>query len=275
VRLVSLAQNVPGPVAVARLVHRGATAIKIEPPGGDQLATLCPSWYDELHRSVTVCRLDLKSTGGMQALRAMLHECDLFIASQRPGALARLRLDPAALIKDFPGIRHLNIVGDTAHPEHAGHDLTYQAQHGLISDTLPLTLLADMVGAERAYTAAIELMQQPAGTNRVIGLADAVHDLAAPLRHGLTGPGSPLGGGNPMYGLYATRQGNIAVAALEAHFRKRLYEALGLEDGSSPAAVFTTKSAVEWERWARTHDLPIVAARDDRGRTPKNALPEG
>ena len=39
--------------------------------------------------------------------------------------------------------------------------------------------IADMIGAERAYTAAIELMQLPPGANRVVGLADAIHDLAA------------------------------------------------------------------------------------------------
>lgn len=274
-RLVSIAQNVPGPVAVARLADRGARAIKIEPPAGDQLATLSPAWYEELHRGVTVHRLDLKSTDGMRALRLMLQECDLFIASQRPGALERLHLDAATMARDSPHARHLNIVGDTAHPEHAGHDLTYLAQHGLLRDTMPLTLLADLVGAERAYTAAIELMQQPAGSSRVVGLADAIHDLAAPLRHGLTAPGGPLGGGNPAYALYAARDGMIAVAALEPHFRARLYESIGLPDGGDPGEVFKTKCAAEWETWARTRDLPIVALRDDRGGTPKFTLPEG
>ena len=64
-RLVSIAQNVPGPAAVARLVRRGATAIKIEPPWGDALETLCKPWYDELHAGVRVERLDLKSRDGM------------------------------------------------------------------------------------------------------------------------------------------------------------------------------------------------------------------
>lgn len=260
--IVSIAQNVPGPVAVARLVRRGAQVIKIEPPSGDQLATLCARWYDELHQGVQVERVDLKSAVGMTALRTFLGSADLFIASQRPAALERLGLDAPALLRQFPALRHLNIVGDTAHPDQSGHDLTYLAQHGLIADSMPLTLVADMVGAERAATAAIELMQSPPGASSIVGLADAVADLAAPLRHGLTARGGPLGGGNPAYRLYATRAGAIAVAALERHFRARLYELLGVADGTDLSEAFAAKSAREWEQWARDYDLPIVAVRD-------------
>ena len=258
-RLVSIAQNVPGPAAVARLVQRGATAVKIEPPHGDALETLCQPWYDQLHAGVRVTRLDLKSREGLATLKAHLADCDLFVASQRPAALARLGLDAASLARDYPALRHLNIVGDIANPGQAGHDLTYQAQHGLLRDQMPLTLVADMVGAERAYAAAIELVNDAPGSHRVIGLANVIHDLAAPLRHGLTAPGGPLGGGNPAYRLYAAREGMIAVAALEPHFRARLYESLGLSDGSDPTAAFATRTAIEWEAWARPLDLPIVA----------------
>jgi alpha-methylacyl-CoA racemase len=274
-RIISIAQNVPGPVAVARLVRRGAHAIKIEPPAGDQLASLCPAWYAELHEDVAVQRLDLKSGDGRSALNGMLETCDILIASQRPAALSRLGLDAGTLQRDFPHARHLNIVGDTAHPEHAGHDLTYVAQHGLLGGAMPRTLIADMVGAERAYTAAIELMQEPPGSSRVVGLADAIRDVAAPLRHGLTARGGPLGGGNPAYAIYAAREGAVAVAALEPHFRSRFYQALGLADGSDPQHALRDKSAQEWEAWARDRDLPIVALRDDEGRTPKNALAQG
>jgi alpha-methylacyl-CoA racemase len=263
VRIVSMAQNVPGPVAVARLVRRGATAIKIEPPSGDQLAAICRSWYEELHRGVAIERLDLKSPAGKSRLTALLRECDLFIASQRPSALVRLGLDAGTLVRDVPALRHLNIVGDTADPERAGHDLTYLAQHGLLGEAMPLTLIADMVGAERAVAAALELMHQPAGSSRVVGLADAIHDLAAPLRHGLTAPGGHLGGGNPAYRVYAAREGAIAVAALEPHFRARLYELLDAEDGSDPGGAFRTRTAAEWEAWAVQHDLPIVAVRQE------------
>ena len=257
--IVSLAQNVPGPVAVSRLVAGGARAVKIEPPAGDALELLSKPWYDELHAGVRVERLDLKSAQGLSALRAHLRSADLFFASQRPGALRRLGLDADALLRDFPRLRHLNIIGDTRDAEHPGHDLTYLAEVGLLHGRiLPRTLIADMAGAERAHAAAARLLAGPPGARVEVGLADALRDLAAPLRYGLTAPGGPLGGANPAYGIYAARDGFIAVAALEPHFRARLYEGLGLPDGNDPSVVFSTKTVAEWEQWARDRDLPLV-----------------
>jgi alpha-methylacyl-CoA racemase len=261
VRIVSLAQNVPGPVAVARLVAEGAAAIKIEPAWGDPLETLCKPWYDELHARVTVTRIDLKTAAGLAALKTVLASADVFLASQRPSALARLGLDAAALHTEFPALSHINIVGDTADPEEPGHDLTYQARAGLIRRELPLTLAADMAGAERAHAVIKDAVRQP-GSSRVVGLYDTLYDLAAPLRHGLTETGGHLGGGNPAYGIYAASAGAVAVGALEPHFRQRLYEGLGLADGDDPGAVFATKTAIEWEQWAMARDIPLVAIKD-------------
>jgi len=252
-----MAPNVPGPVAVARLVAGGAAAIKIEAPWGDPLEGLCQSWYDELHAGITVIRLDLKTADGMRTLVDLLGSASVFIASHRPAALKRLGLDATSLSQRFPLLRHVNIVGDTAHPDEAGHDLTYQAKAGLLQDGLPRTLLADLFGAERVHAAVIEMMHTGPGGQRVIGLYDALRDLAAPLRHGLTAPGGALGGANAAYGVYATQDGGVAVGALEPHFRDRLYTALGLADGSPIATVMATKTAAEWERWGHERDIPI------------------
>jgi alpha-methylacyl-CoA racemase len=256
-----MAQNVPGPVAVSRAVANGARAVKVEPVSGDPLATLCPPWYAVLHQQVTVERLDLKSAAGMARMRSLLAEADVFVASHRPAALARLGLDPSSLSRHYPQLRHVNIVGDTAHPEEPGHDLTYQARAGLLQRGMPLTLAADMAGAERAHAAINDVMHQPGG-GRVVGLYDALRDLAAPLHYGLTAPGAVLNGGNPAYAIYAAREGAIAVGALEPHFRARLYEGLGLTDGADPSAVFATRTAAEWEAWAAARDLPLVTIRE-------------
>ena len=101
-RIVSMAQNVPGPVAVSRLVAAGATAIKIEAPWGDQLEGLCKPWYDELHAGVRVERVDLKRVEGIDKLMAWLEQSDVFLASHRPSALERLRLDATSLRSRFP-----------------------------------------------------------------------------------------------------------------------------------------------------------------------------
>jgi crotonobetainyl-CoA:carnitine CoA-transferase CaiB-like acyl-CoA transferase len=256
-RILSIAQNAPGPVAVARLVAAGASAVKIEPPWGDQIETLSKTWYDEMHAGVSVERLNLKSDEGMARLHTHLATADLFLASHRPSALVRLGLDAATIHRAYPMMRHVNIVGNTSNPEEPGHDLTYQARAGLLGSAMPLTLVADMVCAERVLTVIAEVTPLP-GSQRVVGLFDAVRDLAAPLRHGLTAPGGPLAGTDPAYAIYPARTGSIAVAALEPHFRSSLYAGLGVTDGAELAAVFLTRTAREWEAWAAANDIPLV-----------------
>jgi crotonobetainyl-CoA:carnitine CoA-transferase CaiB-like acyl-CoA transferase len=259
IRVVSIAVNVPGPAAVARLVAHGATALKVEPPWGDPLAQLCPSFYDELHRGVERITLDLKSNEGKATLFDRLANADLFLASHRPSALARLGLDADSLIARAPSIRYLNIVGDTAQPEEAGHDLTYLAKEQLLANALPPTLLADMAGSERAVSAALLLLRGAPGSRAEVGLRDSLHALTAPRRHGLTAEGGVLGGANPAYNVYQALDGFIAVAALEPHFRARLYEQLSLPDGASLVNAFRDRPATEWERWAHEHDIPLAA----------------
>lgn len=266
IRVVSLAQNVPGPLAVARLVAEGAEATKIEPPAGDPLAALCLPWYGELHRDVAIERLDLKSAEGQTRLMTRLARADLFVTSQRPSALGRLSLDGAALARACPRLRLLHIVGDAADPETPGHDLTYQAAVGLLRGGLPVTLTADAMAAERAVQAAVLLLRQPPGSVRVVGVRDSLDTLVAPIRHGLTATGGPLGGGLPIYAVYAARAGHVAVAALEAHFGKRLFESLGLPLDGDLGLAFGARTAAEWEAWARERDLPIVEVREQARR---------
>ena len=271
VRIVSMAQNVPGPVAVARLVAEGAAAVKVEPPWGDPLAAMSRSWYDELHAGMEIRQLDLKAPEGSAALLTLLEQADVFIASHRPSALSRLALDPQTLTATLRSLRCLNIVGETGNAEAAGHDLTYQAKAGLVGAGLPQTLLADLMGAERAYAAVLLLLREPPGSWREVGLYDSLGAATAPIRHGLTVRGGTLGGALPAYGVYETRDGHVAVAALEPHFRARLYAAVGLADGAPLADALRARTALEWEQWAVDRDIPLVAIRTGHPSAPLGA----
>lgn len=258
VGLVTIALNVPGPLVAAKVRLAGGHVTKIEPPSGDPLEGFCPAWYHELHDGILIERLDLKSAAGAARVHAMLTDADVFLSSQRPAALARLGLDAAGLP---PHLRSLNIVGDRTHPELAGHDLTYLARAGLLAAEVPRTLIADVLGAEHAFATLLLMLRAPEGRRAEVGLYDSLEPLVAPLRHGLTGPGTMLGGALPAYGIYDTSDGRVAVAALEPHFQSRLYEELELPFGSKLAAAFRTRSATEWEIWAVERDLPISALR--------------
>ena len=262
VRVVTIAQNLPGPLACARLAQAGARVTKIEPPDGDPFLTLSPEWHAEMHEAVKIERIDLKSEPGRARIMTLLADADVFLSSQRPSALARLSLDPETLRTRTPELRILRIVGSLADPEQPGHDLTYQAQRGLVGNLTPRTLTADVMTSERAFASVLALLRQPPGSVMDIGLVDCLDPMIASLRHGLTSAKGVLGGGAPRYGVYETKAGRIAVAALEPHFEKNLYEQLELPIGSDLTVQFREKTADEWEKWADERGLPIVAVRD-------------
>src|SRR6185436_1381290 len=97
IRVVTIAQNLPGPLAAARLRQAGASVVKIEPPSGDPFLPLSPAWHAEMHEGIAIERLDLKSDSGRARILALLENAHLLIASQRPSTLKRLGLDIGAL----------------------------------------------------------------------------------------------------------------------------------------------------------------------------------
>jgi crotonobetainyl-CoA:carnitine CoA-transferase CaiB-like acyl-CoA transferase len=261
--------NLPGPLAAARLHALGAAITKIEPPEGDPLAAACPAWYAVLHAGQTVERLNLKEAVSRDRLDSLLADSDLLLTALRPAALARLGLDWPALHARYPGLSQVAILGYPGPAaDRPGHDLTYQAEFGLLEPPhLPRALLADCAGAEQAVSAALALLLSRArgqGSHYAkVSMAGAADTFAAPLRYGLTTPGGVLGGGLPGYGLYAAADGWVAVAALEPAFRQRLATALGGPlTHDALAAFFRTQSATAWAAWGRAHDIPVVAVRD-------------
>jgi alpha-methylacyl-CoA racemase len=267
VKIVSLALNVPGPVAAARLATLGAEVIKVEPPAGDATSTVAPGWYQSLCQGQTVLRVDLKDPDGKAKLDSLLAIADLMLASFRPSALKRLGLDWESLHARHPKLCFVGIIGYPAPlQERTGHDLTYQADLGLLrAPQMPPTLFVDLAGAERAVSMALGLLHQAARKGEAgcawVSLHDCARSLAEPLKAGLTSAGGLLGGGYPLYGFYETNDGWIAVAALEPHFAKRLLSELDLTkaDRSELERIFLQRSAAAWEKWAAERDLPLVA----------------
>jgi alpha-methylacyl-CoA racemase len=269
VRVLTLAVNLPGPVAASRLCDMGASVVKVEPPGGDPLARMCPGYYEELSAGQEVVRFDLKDREDRAALDDQLEETDLLLTASRPAALGRLGLSWSDLHARFPRLCQVVVVGHPPPDEDApGHDLTYQARFGTLSPPeMPPVLVADLAGAERAVSAALSLLfarerGHGAGYERV-ALSEAARTFAEPLRQGLTAPGGVLGGGFPDYGLYRAREGHVALAALEGHFWERLLEELEAKgDRRDLERIFETRTAEQWEEWAAERDLPLAAVRN-------------
>ena len=269
VRVVTLAVNLPGPLACARLHALGAEVVKVEPPAGDPLAAYTRAWYDELAHGQRIVTLDLKTGDGRAALDGMLADADLLVTATRPAALGRLGLGWTELHARHPRLCHVAIVGHAPpDEERAGHDLTYAAGAGLLAPPAPPpSLFVDLASAERAVSEALALLmargRDGVGRTASVALGSIAEDLAAPLRHGLTTAEGILGGGAAVYGLYRAREGWIALAALEPAFARRLAEALEADptDRAALEAAFLVRTADEWEAWARERDLPIAAVR--------------
>ena len=276
--VVSIALNLPGPVAAARLQGLGARVVTILPPSGDPLQHLLPELFDHLHRNQEVLSLDLKSEEGRDRLEDLLAGADLLLSSSRAGALRRLGLDFDSVHARHPGLCQVDLVGFPGeHADRPGHDLSFQAGAGLLEpDRLPRTLSADMHGAEQAVSAALALLLSrerhgtrgpdgrwaSGGGHEQTALSQAALDMALPVRWGMTAAESPLGGASPYYRVYPAAEGHVALAALEPHFVQALV-GLGLDPQGDVqdqlTRILAERTAKEWEDWADRSGAPLTA----------------
>jgi len=279
VRVISLALNLPGPAALRRLADMGARCTKINPPAGDAMKAYTPAGYEMLHAGVRELSLDLKTPMGQAALHKRLATTDVLLASFRPSALRKLGLGWASLRKQYPQLSLIQIVGAPGPlAEVPGHDLTYQAEVGLVPGLdLPASLFADMAGALLASEATLQaVLQQKTsgrGSCREVALSEAAHWLALPRQWKMTTPDGPVGGAHAGYKLYPCKDGRVAVAALEPHFAQRLCEAAGLSishpvrDLLKPATAeaiagfLATLTVDQLNALAQARDIPMLAMR--------------
>ncbi|GGY56877.1 CoA transferase [Parvularcula lutaonensis] len=262
-RAVSIATNLPGPVATVRLAALGMDVLKIEPPSGDLLSMGAKAWYDEVcGASAAVESLDLRASEDRERFDAHLRDADLLITSHRRSGLQRLGITEEALASLNPGLCWVEIVGDTENPDVPGHDLTYQAEVGLVDGTaMPRTVIADMAGADDAVAASLSLLlareRGKAARHAVVGLKQAAERFAQPVRHGLTVDGGVLSGALNAYAIYPLKDGFVACAAIEPHFAMR-FAALA---GDDPRQFFSGKTVAEVDALAADNDLPLKSFR--------------
>jgi crotonobetainyl-CoA:carnitine CoA-transferase CaiB-like acyl-CoA transferase len=275
-RVVSLALNLPGPAALRRLADMGARCTKINPPAGDPMAHYTPDGYAQLHAGVKETTLDLKDAQGQAALHKLLAGTDILLTSFRPSALTKLGLGWKALHKRYPALSLVQVVGAPGPlAEIPGHDLTYQAEVGLVPGmALPASLFADMGGALMASEATLQamLVQKTTGKGSFheVALSSAAAWLALPRDWQMTTPKGPVGGAHAGYRLYPCKNGRVALAALEPHFAQRLCEAAGVKiahpvkDLLKPAvqqaiaAFVAGKTRQQLDVLAEAKDIPLL-----------------
>ena len=261
VRILSLCLNLPGPAALQRLRAMGASCVKFEPPApagaaasvtGDPMSIYSVEGYSALQAGIRTRVVDLKTQTGQRTLHTTLAKTDVLMTSFRPSALLKLGLGWNALHKQYPHLSWVGIVGAPgALADAQGHDLTYVAEHDLVTGLdLP------------------PQRQQGKGSRFEVALSDAAAPLARPRQWGATVPGTVLGGAHAGYRVYPCKNGRVALAALEQHFAKSLCARVGLTwtgasmmlkaDTHEAIAQFVagkTRSALD--KLSVAHDIPL------------------
>ena len=189
VRVVELGVWVAGPATGGILADWGADVIKVEPPAGDPMRGFFQSAigsdaphnpaFDLDNRGKRSVILDLRTEAGSAALHAILETADVFVSNMRPGALARLGLDHAALLSRYPRLVYASVTGyglEGSESDRAGYDVgAFWARSGV----------ADLfrVGGEPP------LALRGGFGDHVTGIATVAGILGALLERGRTGRG--------------------------------------------------------------------------------------
>ena len=144
--MVDLTRVLSGPYCTMLLADMGARVIKIEQPGrGDETRAWGPpfvgpetAYFLSINRNKESVTLDFKAPDGRRILDRLIARADVLVENFRPGALARQRLDYAALAPVHPKLVYCSISGfgqNGPRRDHAGYDAVIQAEGGLMSVT--------------------------------------------------------------------------------------------------------------------------------------------
>ncbi|MGL4291586.1 MAG: CaiB/BaiF CoA transferase family protein [Phreatobacter sp.] len=255
-RIIDLTRVISGPFCTMLLADLGADVIKIEPPeDGDPIRTQGSgrdglSWYfaafNRNKRSVT---LDLKTEEGRIALEKLIAGADALIDNFRPGVLARLGFDEARLQAIRPGLVTCSVTGfgpDGPYRDRPAFDFIAQAMSGFMSVNgrpgdpplrtgLPISDLVSGIYGALGVCAALMRRERTGKSDHVdVSLTNSMISLLAYVASHYFATGEVLprtGNDHPIaspYGLFRTRDGQIAIAPSDNTFFGRLMDALDL-----------------------------------------------
>jgi alpha-methylacyl-CoA racemase len=254
--------------------------------------------YLSLNRGKRSVRLDLKSQQGREALLRLAREHDVLLESFRPGVLDRLGVGYERLREENAGLVYCAITGygqTGPNTQRAGHDMNYLGLTGLLGltgqpDGAPIQAagqIADVGGG--ALMAAFGVMaalheRGRSGEGQLVDVSMTDGSLSwlamvagrffcdgeVPQRGDLE-----LAGRLICYLPYEAADGWVTCGALETKFWKALCEGVGREDliekqyerpGSDAwreiAAIFRSRTRVEWKQFNDEHDAMIEPVLD-------------
>jgi len=257
IRVVDLSRLVAGNMVSLQLADQGAEVIKIEDPKvGDPLRAwrvkgLSLHWkvYARNKKSLAI---NLRRSGGRDALLDLLATSDILIENYRPGTLEQMGLGPEILHARNPGLIIVRITGfgqDGPYRDRPGFGTLVEAMSGFASKNgyadrppvLPPLAMADMVsGLYGAYAVMIALrVVERGGKGQTIDLPllDPMISVLGPdaALYRVSGEKPPRTGSRSLTtsprNVYGTSDGRfIAISASIQAMAERLFRAIGRPD---------------------------------------------
>jgi len=258
IKIVDLTRIVAGPFCTMILADMGAEVIKIEPPGaGDPLRGQGVikdelSWYfAAFNRNKRSLSLNLREPEGKAVLARLIAGSDVLVENFRPGVMAQMGFDEQRRKALRPDLVHANISGfGTTGPyrDRPSFDFIAQAMSGFMAatgaaDGPPLRagppiadLVAGLYGAIGVCAALVKRGRTGAGDSVGSSLNNGLISLLTFLaaNHFATGD-DPVRTGNDHaivapYGMFRTRDGEVALAPSQEQSYQRLVDALGMPE---------------------------------------------
>jgi crotonobetainyl-CoA:carnitine CoA-transferase CaiB-like acyl-CoA transferase len=265
VTVLELGQVIAGTFGGTILADMGAEVIKIEPLHGDlaRNSAIAPLRGESaihlfMNRGKRSVALDLKSSEGLEIFYRLVAQADVVIDNFRPGVMARLRIDHAALERHNPDIITTSVTGFGEYGparDRPAFDLVVQAYSGHLHITGDAGGPPSRVGVPLADIAG--------GLYACISVLGALcgRELHGGDQRGRGQPGSGRpGGGRPGGGQHAD------VAMLDSLVSLLSYDALDhLNSGVDVTRQGTAHAhMVPWQAFAVKDGYVVIAAREDK-----------
>lgn len=196
IRILSLAEQYPGPYATMLLADLGADVILIERPAGGDPSRRFPGLFAALNRNKRSIVLNLKDPGDKENFLQLVDTADVVVEGFRPGVMKRLGLDASVLRERKPALICASISSfgqDGPLAGVVGHDLSIQGVAGMIkvplgqesrSDVpgLPMADIASgMFAALSIVTALFSRTQDKDGTTLDVSMLDSLVSWMTPF----------------------------------------------------------------------------------------------
>ncbi len=254
VRVLDLTRVLSGPFCTMLLGDLGADVIKMEAPEGDQIRASGAqreglSWYfAAFNRNKRSLRLDLRQKQGREVVTRLIERADVLVENFRPGVLARLGFDDAKLRALRPSLVtcSINGFGSTGpYRDRPAFDFIAQAMSGFMSvngapddpplrSGLPISdLIAGLYAALSITASVLRARMTGQGERAEVSMTNGMVSMLAYFAsdYFATGTVPPRSGNDhPVaapYGLFPTRDGQLALAPPGNEFFGRLVDALG------------------------------------------------